>query len=98
MSNAAARSHQAAGSWATATPAEQQALVKQWLQAEVQGCSGKPGNKPSISGAHRLYEQHMQTTGNGHNNIQRHRQGGAAPASAPGACQSLSLFKKKGVT
>jgi hypothetical protein len=42
--------------------AQHQALVQHWLQAEVQGWSGKPGDKPSIAGAHWLYEQHMQTT------------------------------------
>ncbi len=43
--------------------AQHQALVHHWLQAEAQGWSGKPGDKPSFAGAHRLYEQHMQTTG-----------------------------------
>jgi hypothetical protein len=42
------------------TPAQQQALVLHWLQAEVQGSTGKPGDKPSIA---RLKEQHMKTTG-----------------------------------
>jgi hypothetical protein len=56
--------HQAAGRWATTTPAEQQAKVLHWLQAEAQGCSGKPGDKPGIEkGAHRLYEQHMRASG-----------------------------------
>jgi hypothetical protein len=63
MKGAAARQHQAAGSWASTSQAEQQALVLHWLQAEVQGWSGQPGDKPSISGAHRLYEQHTQSTG-----------------------------------
>ncbi len=61
MNTAAARSHQA--KLEGPTPVEQQALVQHWLQAEVQGSSGKPGDKPGISGAHRLYEQHMQTMG-----------------------------------
>ncbi len=61
MNCGAARSHHAAGSWATTSRAEQQALVLRWLQEEVQGSSGKPGDKPGIAGAHRLYEQHMQT-------------------------------------
>jgi hypothetical protein len=29
----------------------------------VQGWSGKPGDKPSIAGAHRLYEQHTRASG-----------------------------------
>jgi hypothetical protein len=61
--NAAWQSQQAAGSWASTSPAEQQALVQHWLQTEVQGCSGEPGDKPSIAGAHRLYEQHTRSSG-----------------------------------
>jgi hypothetical protein len=78
-------------------PAEQlakQALVQQWLQAEVQGWSGKPGDKPSIAGAHRLYEQHMRASGStdmpmGRNPFLKIARG-AEPASAPGARQTLS--------
>jgi hypothetical protein len=64
MNSAAARSHQAKLNGPN--PAEQQAkqaVVQHWLQAEVQDCSGMPADKPSIAGAHRLYEQHCQTTG-----------------------------------
>jgi hypothetical protein len=61
--SAADMKHQAAGSWASTSQAEQQALVQHWLQTEVQGCSGKPFDKPSIAGAHRLYEQHTQSIG-----------------------------------
>ncbi len=63
LNSCAAMKHQATGSWASTSQPEQQALVQHLLQTEVQGCSGKPGDKPSIAGAHRLYEQHMRAFG-----------------------------------
>ncbi len=56
---AAAMSHQARLSGPS--PVEQQATVLHWQTAEVQGCTGKPGDKPSIAGAHPANEQFPRT-------------------------------------